>query len=129
MAEGKSSRAVWYLIKLTQLCLVIILIEPFMHLARISPALLSAPDLFIYEFRYSGVSTLILLAMLMILQYSKTVVATMCCLFAAAGVTDPIFYDWADYMLEDLKWAIPFGVAGVALVAAIYLERSGKDEV
>ncbi|MEL6608113.1 MAG: hypothetical protein AAFO93_04295 [Pseudomonadota bacterium] len=76
-----------------------------------------------HEFRYSGLSTLTIAAMIVLIRWNKTVVATACGLFSFTGFWSAVDFGFDEYGVDDLKWAVPFLVACISLVVGIRLER------
>jgi hypothetical protein len=105
------------------LALIIALIPYGYRMIRAVILLWGAPELIFYEFEHSGFPALTVIVMLIILRISKTVVATLCTMFAIVGFHSILLYDWPDYIGEDLQWAGPFAIAAIALITNISLRK------
>ncbi|WP_299418745.1 hypothetical protein [uncultured Shimia sp.] len=123
----KSVQTSQILVVVARLFLIAILLErlwPYFYLATVSNSLEGYLALVDRQGAHFAVLTMIVL--LVILRWSKTIVATVSAMFAIAGLHDAIVYGIdlsKSYQLNDLFWGTCFAVAAVLLSIAIYLEK------
>ena len=123
----KSMRPSQWPVKVARLFLIAILIErlwPYFYLATVSNSLQGYLALIDRQGAHFAVVTMIVL--LVILRWSKTVVATVSAMFAIAGLHDAVFYgvDLSNgYARSELFWGTCFAIAAFLLSIAIFGER------
>ncbi|MCZ4268565.1 hypothetical protein O4H48_11725 [Rhodobacteraceae bacterium G21628-S1] len=122
-ANGKRWNVARLSLRVAQILLFGVFVQQAYPSVRSVYHLWRTPDLLWYVLTDTGIGALTVLVMFALLRVSKAVVATMASVFAIAGVHDFILYEWRDWMLDDLMWAIPFGLSAICLFISIYFDK------